>query len=253
MRLGVCAAALADIRIVPESIVMPNKVKQGLLKFWRNWVKPLVVVLIVLGAFRSAVADWNDVPTGSMKPTILEGDRIVVNKLAYDLKVPFTNWRLAEWGGPQRGDIVICFSPEDGQRLVKRVIGLPGDTVAMRGNRLIINGEPVSYGPITPDSDWVADLPASGHDRLETEDLDGQSHPIMITPGVPSRHTFDLLAVPEGHYLVLGDNRDQSRDSRYFGFVPRDQIAGEAFGVAFSLDQDHFYRPRWDRLFKGLD
>jgi len=98
--------------------------KKRLIWLWNEWIKSLLIVVLVVGGFRSAIADWNDVPSGSMKPTILEGDRIVVNKLAYDLKVPFTKWRIARWTKPQRGDIVVLFSPADGKRLVKRVVGL---------------------------------------------------------------------------------------------------------------------------------
>src|SRR5438445_9053118 len=113
--------------------------------WWRKEIRPLILLALVLLSIRSSLADWNDVPTGSMKPTILEGDRVYVNKLAYDLKVPFTTWHLAEWSHPQRGDIVVFFSPHDGKRLVKRVIGLPGDTIELRNNALVINGEPVTY------------------------------------------------------------------------------------------------------------
>ncbi|MHC4609747.1 MAG: signal peptidase I, partial [Planctomycetota bacterium] len=91
--------------------------KTRLLKFWL-WVKPLLVVTVVLCTLRSAVADWNDVPTGSMKPTVLEGDRIFVKKLAYGLRVPFTDWWVRQWEGPRRGDVVVCFSPDTGERLV---------------------------------------------------------------------------------------------------------------------------------------
>src|SRR5215203_3557595 len=100
-------------------------------RFVREHVLPVVVMVVVLTSFRSAVADWNVVPTGSMNPTILEGDRILVNKLAYGLRVPFTSWRIANWSGPGRGDVVVFFSPADGERLVKRVVGLPGETVTL--------------------------------------------------------------------------------------------------------------------------
>src|SRR5262249_34269477 len=96
---------------------------------WREWIRPCAVIAAVVFPFKSAIADWNWVPTGSMKPTILEGDLVFVNKLAYDLKVPFTLQRLAHWDDPVRGDIVVFFSPHDGTRLVKRVIALPGDTL----------------------------------------------------------------------------------------------------------------------------
>ena len=117
-------------------------------KFWVNTAKPWLTIILVVTAFRSAIADWNDVPTGSMNPTIVEGDRVFVNKLAYDLKVPYTTWHIAKWAEPKRGDIVVFYSPEDGTRLVKRVVGLPGDTIELRQEKLIINGQPASYEPL---------------------------------------------------------------------------------------------------------
>ena len=109
-------------------------------RLWQEWLRPLILVVAVMAPLRSAVADWNDVPTGSMKPTILEGDRVVVNKLAYDLKVPFTTWHLAQWDDPERGDIVVFWSPADGKRLVKRAVGIPGDKIELRDNMLVVNG-----------------------------------------------------------------------------------------------------------------
>src|SRR5258705_12805709 len=95
-------------------------------------IRVFILMLLIISSLRSALADWNDVPTGSMKPTIQEGDRVVVNKLAYDLKVPFTTIEIWKWSDPRRGDIVVLFSPLDGTRLVKRVIAVPGDRNAMR-------------------------------------------------------------------------------------------------------------------------
>src|ERR1041385_693676 len=125
-----------------------TKLRARIGHWWRKEIRPLLLLALVVFAIRSSLADWNDVPTGSMNPTILEGDRVYVNKLAYDLKVPFTTRHIAEWSNPQRGDIVVFFSPYDGQRLVKRVIGLPGDMIELRHNVLIINGSPVEYAPI---------------------------------------------------------------------------------------------------------
>jgi len=116
--------------------------KKGRL-IWKSWAFSFLVALLIASSFKSAIADWNVVPTGSMKPTIVEGDRILVNKLAYDLKVPFTTRHLAKWGDPRRGDIAVFFSPVDGRRLVKRVIGLPGDTIALENNHLLVKGEAV--------------------------------------------------------------------------------------------------------------
>src|SRR6266852_3235088 len=117
-------------------------------ELWRKEIRPLLIIAVVLFSVRSSLADWNDVPTGSMRPTILEGDRVFVNKVAYDLKVPFTTWHIAEWSNPRRGDIVVFFSPHDGQRLVKRVVGLPGDSLELRNDGLILNGQLVEYKPV---------------------------------------------------------------------------------------------------------
>src|SRR5688500_19787315 len=101
-----------------------------------NEIRIFVLMILIVSSLRSALADWNDVPTGSMKPTIQEGDRVVVNKLAYDLKVPFTTINVVKWGNPERGDIVVLFSPVDGTRLVKRVVAVSGDQVEMRENQI---------------------------------------------------------------------------------------------------------------------
>ena len=115
-------AASSDVVTNPKSL--SHKLYQG----WLEW-RTLVIFLIVMVLFRSAIADWNQVPSGSMKPTILEGDRVVVNKLAYDLKVPFTTWHVAQWADPKRGEIVTFYSPDDEKLLIKRVIGVPGECV----------------------------------------------------------------------------------------------------------------------------
>jgi len=231
---------------------MRKKHKKLILKYWREWFKPLLIVVVVLTAFRSSVADWNDVPTGSMKPTILEGDRIFVNKLAYDLKLPFTTWHLLEWDHPERGDVVVCYSPDNGMRLVKRVIGLGGDKIEIRNNRLIINGQRVSYNSL--DSRIVNQIPAGQQSRhiFAAEKTGKRTHPIMITPGSYAPRHFGPITVPQGQYLMLGDNRDQSRDSRSFGCVGRNQIVGRAVGVAMSFDPQKWHAPRWERFFKGL-
>src|SRR5205823_6063161 len=121
--------------------------KTGLLKAWREY-RAFVLFIVLMIIFRSALADWNSVPTGSMKPTIVEGDRILVNKLAYDLRVPFTHISLYRFAEPKRGDIVVFDSKAADLRLVKRVIGVPGDVVEMRSNRLTINGIDAKYSSV---------------------------------------------------------------------------------------------------------
>jgi len=222
-------------------------------KFWREELRSLLILALVLFSIRSSLADWNNVPSGSMKPTILEGDYIFVNKLAYDLKVPFTTLHLAEWSSPRRGDIVVFYSPKDGMRLVKRTIGLPGDTVELRNEQLIINGSPIEYKSIN--EELLHDVTAN--DRTisvyATEELPGREHMVAGIPGVRAMRSFGPYRVPENCYFMMGDNRDNSADSRYFGMVPRDRILGRATGVVLSLAPEHHRLPRWDRFFSPLD
>lgn len=217
--------------------------KQRLRVFWREWVLPSLVVIAILAPLRSAVADWNDVPSGSMMPTILVGDRIFINKLAYDLKVPFTTWHVATWADPQRGDIIVFPSPADGIRLVKRVVAVPGDRIELRDDRLFINGQPASYALV--DGEAQAALVLS-------ETVSGKTHPLMIEPQKPARRSFGPVEVPSGRYFVMGDNRDNSFDSRYFGFVSRDGILGRATTVAMSFDREHYFTPRFERFGRSL-
>ncbi len=216
---------------------------------WGEWLKPLLVIGLVMFSFRSAVADWNDVPTGSMKPTILEGDRIFINKVAYDLKFPFTRWRLAQWKDPSWGDVVVLRSPEDGKRLVKRVVGLPGDVIEIRRNHLYRNGEAAVYRMLKDDFDGYLDMEPMP--ALYTEGVEGREHPIMILGS--GLHPPGPFIVPEGKFFVMGDNRNNSRDSRYFGPVDRSSILGRATAVALSLDREHYYKPRWDRFFSKME
>lgn len=216
--------------------------------------KSLLLFLGLMLCFRSAVADWMQVPTGSMNPTIVEGDRILVDKSAYGLRVPFTELRLTRGGDPQRGDIAIFPSPQDGATLVKRVIGVPGDTIVMRDERLYVNGKAVEYAQIATDQ-ADAELPAAtrGEQRYYlSESLDGKAHPIMVLPNRNAMRSFGPVTVPDGEYFMLGDNRDNSGDSRYFGFVPRASIVGRAGRVAYSLDAERWYAPRIDRFFTRL-
>lgn len=222
--------------------------KRDLKWFWREWVRPMLVMGFVLGSFRSAVADWNDVPTGSMKPTILEGDRVFVNKLAYDLKVPFTTWRLATWSEPRRGDVVVFFSPHDEKRLVKRVVGLPGDRIEIRNRLVFVNGTAVPQQRLAATGFDAAALDGA---LPSTEDLAGRRHTVLANPRRPHGTSFGPVTVPDGSYLMMGDNRDNSFDSRFFGFVTRDRIVGEATGVALSIDWDR-HRARWERFFTKL-
>jgi signal peptidase I len=230
--------------------------KQAVTKFvrrtWRQWRVTVFFIIFVIIPIKSSLADWNWVPSGSMNPTILEGDLIFINKLAYDLRFPLTLHRLAKWSDPKKGDIVICFSPEDGIRLVKRVIGEPGDTIEMRNNTLFINSERIDYERI--DSPYVEDLSEKFKHRcvVAKENLDGTIHMVMSMPSIQARRNFGPITVPQDKYFVLGDNRDGSKDSRYFGFVERKLIIGQAKGVIGSFDITGNYLPRIKRFFTSL-
>jgi signal peptidase I len=230
---------------------MAKSLKLTLARWWTEWLRSVLLIVLVITSFRSAVADWNDVPTGSMKPTIFEGDRIVVNKLAYDLKVPFTTRRLLAWDDPQRGDIVVLYSPADGKRLVKRVVGVPGDTIAMNDDRLVVNGEPLAYSPPAPD--LVAGRTAGMEGRLiACESLGDQLHAVMIDRSRGCTPSFAPVTLLQGKYFVMGDNRDESFDSRFFGPVDRDHILGRATVIAASVDPARHFLPRWDRFLHPL-
>jgi signal peptidase I len=222
-------------------------------QWWRKEIRPILILALVLFSVRSSLADWNDVPSGSMNPTILEGDRIFVNKLAYDLKVPFTTWHLATWSNPQRGDIVVFYSPHDGTRLVKRVVGLPGDTVELRNDELIINGTPVQYSPLNAEISGQLPDVEQQHSQFARELLPAHPHAVMAIPALPAKRTFGPVTVSAGQYFMMGDNRDNRFDSRYFGTVERKKIVGKATDVVFSINKSNYWIPRSQRFFKPLD
>ncbi len=222
-------------------------------RFWREW-RGFVLFIGIMLVFRSAIADWNQVPTGSMIPSILEGDRIVVDKLAYDLRVPFTFVRLARWADPERSDVITFESPKDGKLLVKRVIGVPGDVVQLVENHLTINGETATYDQV-PSAALPPEVAAVlTQIEVANETLLGATRTVMTHrlrhPQI--RSSFGPISVPEDHYLVLGDNRDNSQDFRFIGFVHRDKVLGKANTIAFSLDYENYYLPRADRFFRDL-
>ena len=227
-----------------------NKLQRGLVRLWNEWGRPILLAVVIVLPLRASIADWYEVPSGSMQPTILEGDRIFVNKLAYDLRIPFTHWRIAEWDAPGRGDVVVFKSPYDGNRLVKRVIGLPGDRISMVDNRLYVNGEPVVYEPLNGETPRGLNAPAPM--QFMQEELPGRTHTVMLMPALRSIDTFPEQIVPPGRYFMMGDNRDNSADSRYIGFVERDRILGKATTVVLSLNYDNYHLPRWQRFFVGL-
>jgi signal peptidase I len=219
---------------------------------WREY-RGLLLFMLLMCCFRSAWADWVYVPTGSMNPTILEGDRLLIDKHVYGLRVPFTLLHFTAGDDPKRGDIIVFDSPRDGTSLVKRVIALPGDQVALDGEQLIVNGIAASYT-----AGNSAELRQLLHaTRLHDPAVVRESgvlpgHDILLLPDRRHRHVLGPVVVPPGAYYVLGDNRDNSADSRYIGFVPRRNIVGRAMRVVVSLNPDRYYVPRSGRVLISL-
>ena len=210
--------------------------------------------LLLMLCFRSAWADWVVVPTGSMNPTILEGDRLLVDKHVFGLRLPFTRLHLTNGADPARGDIVVFDSPADGTVLVKRVVGMPGDVVALDDEHLVVNGRRARYTP--EDAAGLRRLlaaTAAQRPQLLRESGLSAPHEIMLLPERAALRSVAGVVVPEGMYFMMGDNRDNSADSRYFGFVPRNAILGRATRVILSLNPDRYYAPRPRRFLQPLD
>ncbi len=214
---------------------------------WLKKHKGTILFFLSFAIFRTAIADWNPIPSGSMRPTILEGDVVFVNRLAYNLKVPLTDIVLAKTGEPQRGDIVTFSSPKNGTRLIKRIVALPGDTVEMRHGILAINGVPAQY---TEQSIALEPLyeGANLHALHATEKVAGVERIVQYLPSVNAKRDFGPLVVPAEQYFMLGDNRDNSEDSRYIGSVSRELLIGKANRLLVSADIKANWLPRFARF-----
>jgi signal peptidase I len=212
--------------------------------------KGFLMFMLLFGVFRTAVADWNPIPSASMRPNLLEGDVVFVNRLAYNIKVPLTDVVLAQTGDPQRGDVVTFSSPLDGTRLIKRILALPGDRVEMRNERLVINGVESQYAL----EEVVQEATAEGRMaalRMQ-EVVDGRRHRIQLLPQRSVTRDFGPVSVPPNAYLMLGDNRDNSADSRAIGFVPRHLLIGRAERILVSADYQGNWMPRTERFGQSL-
>jgi signal peptidase I len=208
-------------------------------QFFRTYTFALLALLV---AARASVADWYLVPTGSMNPTIQEGDFIFVNKLAYGAKLPFTDIQLLSGKLPVRGDVVVFITAADNTRMVKRLIGVPGDTVQLKDNVLWLNGESAQYFLIE----------STGDKFIFREQIDYLDHDMQILVRAKSiKASTDTMVVPAGKYLVMGDNRDNSIDSRFFGFVDQVDLVGRAEIVLASFSPDT-YMPHVNRMGQSL-
>lgn len=205
---------------------------------------PIFLVVLLL---RSFIAEPFRIPSGSMMPTLLVGDFILVNKFNYGLRLPVLNKKFVELGSPQRGDVVVFRYPVDPSTpYIKRIVGLPGDHIVYRDRKLFINGDAIAQDP---DGEYEGDGTGAEQngDPMATEHLGAVMHQIMLRPQLP---TLDVeTVVPEGSYFVMGDNRDNSRDSRYWGFVPDENLIGRAFFIWMNFDlKNNKHIIDWSRL-----
>ena len=207
--------------------------RRTLVEYSRSFFPVLLFVLVI----RSFIFEPFRIPSGSMMPTLLQGDFIFVKKYAYGLRLPVIERKIIETGNPERGDVVVFRLPSDPSiNYIKRVVGLPGDEINYDQHRLVINGELIE----------LERNPAATHaDPRFVEKLGERSHDILITN--PQFSVRDgVYRVPEGHFFVMGDNRDNSRDSRFIGAIPDSHLVGEAVRIWMHIDGLRW--PRWDRI-----
>ena len=201
-----------------------------------EYARSLFPVLLIVLVFRSFLFEPFKIPSGSMIPTLLVGDFIVVNKFSYGVRLPVLNKKVIDIGLPERGDVVVFRYPLDpGVNFIKRAVGLPGDTVTYRDKQLFVNGELVESTAAGrfQSSDVKCSSPAADA-ALYDEKLGGVNHDILLHDS--SRGRNGQWIVPEGHYFMMGDNRDRSNDSREWGFVPEENLLGRAVGIWLNFD-----------------
>lgn len=209
--------------------------------------KGYVMFLILFGVFRTAVADWSPIPSASMRPNLLEGDVVFINRLAYSVKVPLTDIVIAHTGEPQRGDVTIFTWPNTSQRMIKRLIGLPGDVVEMRDDRLIVNGRAAHYEAKGASTELLGEVDLVATSQFD-ETVSGNQRRIQVMPQRQALRNFGPVTVPANQYLMLGDSRDNSVDSRFQGLVPRERLIGRAERILVSADILGNWLPRMERF-----
>lgn len=194
-----------------------------------EYAKSFFPVLLIVLFLRSFLIEPFQIPTGSMIPTLEVGDFILVNKYAYGVRLPVIGTKIIEVGEPQRGEVMVFIPPHENKYYIKRVIGLPGDTVRYEDKNLYINGEIMS-------KEYVADISIETSigdlaGTLHTETINGIEHPVQHIDAVGQRRTRTTWVIPNGYYFMMGDNRDNSSDSREWGAVPEHEIVGKAIAV----------------------
>ena len=212
------------------------------------------VILIVL-LLRSFLVEPFRIPSGSMMPTLVAGDFILVNKFSYGIRLPVLNKKIIELGEPKRGDVVVFRYPEDpGIDFIKRVIGLPGDHIRYRNKTVYVNGVAMKQQALGEYVGAVSPYPNIRSASLLEEDLEGYKHDILLNRGLPSGGIYAVngdYTVPEGHYFVMGDNRDNSKDSRFWGPMPEENLVGKAFMIWMNWGSGDGWIG-WDRIGESI-
>jgi len=229
-----------------------ESVKEPLLVEYARSFFPIILIVLLL---RSFVVEPFRIPSGSMMPTLLVGDFILVNKFAYGLRLPVLNKKVLEIGEPARGDVVVFKYPRNpAVDYIKRIVGLPGDQISYRDKTLFINGKAQLQTPIGVYTGTGSGARETGVMEM-LEGLDGVKHSILLNPRVPDfGFGCQVLAqgpvtIPQGHYFAMGDNRDNSNDGRCWGLVPEQNLVGKAFRIWMSWDSNQTGFPvAWERL-----
>jgi signal peptidase I len=222
-----------------------QRVGQMTLPIWIDYPRSLFVPLLVVWLLRSFVGQLFLVPTPSLEPTVIPVELLAVEQFAYGLRLPVFHYKLWSVGEPQVGDIAVFRWPVDpSQHFVKRVIGTPGDKIEYRDKVLYVNGEAAVQTDLgtVEDSQATPSLPVN----LRRETINGVTHQIFLRKTTQETGDFELV-VPPGHYFMMGDNRDNSNDSRVWGFVPEENLVGKARWIVLSWDRTA-HRVRWQRM-----
>jgi len=215
-------------------LIAEDPEKEPLLVEYAHSFFPVLLLVLLL---RSFIVEPFRIPSGSMMPTLLIGDFILVNKFTYGIRLPVVNTKVVDIGNPQRGDIVVFRFPQDPSvDYIKRIVALPGDRIAYYNKQLYVNGERVQQTRLGEYLGTGKGTSMSGA-ALLSEDLAGKSHDMLIREGQPS--VQGEFVVPGGNYFVMGDNRDNSNDSRYWGTVPEANLVGKAFLIWMNWDWDN--------------
>jgi signal peptidase I len=201
-------------------------------------ILPLIYLVVALFALRWTIVEPYVVPTGSMEPTLKTGDRLYAFKSAYDVRFPFTDWVLFRTGKVNRGDIILFKNPEDESiTFVKRAVGIPGDRLEVKNGALFINGEEMQK-KVFPETQIMYDIERAENKTLYEENLTGREHYVILDALSPYKRDFPETTIPADHFFAMGDNRDNSKDGRFFGPVPFASLKGKALFIWFSHPVD---------------